>query len=236
MASKYYAVKVGLAPGIYQSWAECEAQVKGYPGALFKSFASEAEAAAYLGVLEAQKDAAPAESDKDCVIAYVDGSYNAETNWYGYGVYLYTEDKAKEHIFIGNGECKFDGRNIEGEVAAAICALKKAKELGFKKVLLYHDYQGIGSWGNKEWKRNKEYTSEYADFVHGIRDSGIEVEFKHVHGHTGDEGNEIVDKLAKIGCSVSLTASEREFIERLKDVPGYPEELLQDAEDEIQIR
>ncbi|MBR6849825.1 MAG: RNase H1/viroplasmin domain-containing protein, partial [Lachnospiraceae bacterium] len=46
MASKYYAVKVGLAPGIYQSWAECEAQVKGYPGALFKSFASEAEAAA----------------------------------------------------------------------------------------------------------------------------------------------------------------------------------------------
>ena len=72
--------------------------------------------------------------------------------------------------------------------------------------------------------------------MQGIRDSGIEVEFKHVHGHTGDEGNEIVDKLAKIGCGVSLTASERGFIERLKSVPGYPEDQLsQDAEDEIQI-
>lgn len=31
-ASKgYYAVAKGRAPGIYATWAECEAQVKGYP-------------------------------------------------------------------------------------------------------------------------------------------------------------------------------------------------------------
>ena len=30
---KYYAVKEGRVPGVYTTWAECEAQVKGYPGA-----------------------------------------------------------------------------------------------------------------------------------------------------------------------------------------------------------
>lgn len=47
---KYYVVWVGVKPGVYQSWAECEAQTKGFPGARYKSFGSMAEAqAAYQG-------------------------------------------------------------------------------------------------------------------------------------------------------------------------------------------
>lgn len=41
---KYYVVWHGVEPGIYESWAECLRQVKGFPGAAYKSFASEAEA------------------------------------------------------------------------------------------------------------------------------------------------------------------------------------------------
>ena len=37
---KYYVVWKGRKPGIYSSWAECEAQVKGFPEAEFKSFPS----------------------------------------------------------------------------------------------------------------------------------------------------------------------------------------------------
>ena len=37
---KYYVVWRGRGPGIYDSWAECDAQVKGFPGAKYKSFAS----------------------------------------------------------------------------------------------------------------------------------------------------------------------------------------------------
>ena len=44
MAKKYYAVRVGLTPGIYLTWPDCERQVKGYPGAQYKSFPTEAEA------------------------------------------------------------------------------------------------------------------------------------------------------------------------------------------------
>lgn len=48
MAKKYYAVRVGHNPGIYVTWSDCEVQVKGFPGAQYKSFPTEAEAKAYM--------------------------------------------------------------------------------------------------------------------------------------------------------------------------------------------
>ncbi|TSB45237.1 ribonuclease H [Alkalicoccobacillus porphyridii] len=42
--SKFYVVWKGIQPGIYTSWKECEAQVKGFPGARFKSFPTKSEA------------------------------------------------------------------------------------------------------------------------------------------------------------------------------------------------
>lgn len=45
----YYAVRKGKKRGLFQTWAECEAQVKGFPGAVFKKFKSQEEAKQYLG-------------------------------------------------------------------------------------------------------------------------------------------------------------------------------------------
>lgn len=45
---KYYAVRKGRAPGIYQSWEACAAQVTGYPGAVYKSFESRDQAERFL--------------------------------------------------------------------------------------------------------------------------------------------------------------------------------------------
>ena len=45
---QYYAVKVGRTAGIYRTWAECEAQVKGFPGAKFKGFVVESEAREFI--------------------------------------------------------------------------------------------------------------------------------------------------------------------------------------------
>lgn len=47
---KYYTVWEGLQPGVYDSWADCQAQIKGFPNARYKSFKSRSEAeAAYRG-------------------------------------------------------------------------------------------------------------------------------------------------------------------------------------------
>lgn len=47
---KYYVVWVGVEPGIYDSWTECQLQIKSYPGARYKSYDSlDAATAAYRG-------------------------------------------------------------------------------------------------------------------------------------------------------------------------------------------
>lgn len=37
-ARKYYVVWEGRAPGVYDTWEECEEQVKGFPGARYRAF------------------------------------------------------------------------------------------------------------------------------------------------------------------------------------------------------
>ena len=46
--AKYYGVKQGIKTGVYTSWPECQKQVKGYKGAEYKSFKTEAEAHLYV--------------------------------------------------------------------------------------------------------------------------------------------------------------------------------------------
>ena len=48
MAKKFYAVRNGRVPGVYMTWADCEKQVKGFGGAIYKSFSTEAEARAFV--------------------------------------------------------------------------------------------------------------------------------------------------------------------------------------------
>ncbi|RVE49500.1 hypothetical protein evm_005841 [Chilo suppressalis] len=44
----FYAVAKGRAPGIFMSWGECEAQVKGFSGARYKKFDSQGEAQDFI--------------------------------------------------------------------------------------------------------------------------------------------------------------------------------------------
>lgn len=58
---KFYVVAKGRKPGIYLTWDDCELQVKGVKGAVFKSFKTQEDAEAYYashnnGVLPTQRD------------------------------------------------------------------------------------------------------------------------------------------------------------------------------------
>lgn len=53
----YYAVAVGRAPGIYETWDLCKEQVHGFKGAQFKKFNSRAEALTFCK-LNGKKEAA----------------------------------------------------------------------------------------------------------------------------------------------------------------------------------
>jgi hypothetical protein len=45
---KFYAVRRGHSPGIYNSWADCSRQVNGYSGHEFKSFTTLQEAEEFM--------------------------------------------------------------------------------------------------------------------------------------------------------------------------------------------
>lgn len=47
--NKFYAVKKGLRPGIYYTWADCQKQTQGVSGAVFKSFTTQQAADQYVG-------------------------------------------------------------------------------------------------------------------------------------------------------------------------------------------
>lgn len=48
MGKQYYAVRKGRNPGIYRNWDDAKEQIRGFSGAIFKGFATEAEAKQFL--------------------------------------------------------------------------------------------------------------------------------------------------------------------------------------------
>lgn len=195
MPSKYYAVKVGKKPGIYHSWESCKAVVDGYTGAVYKSFKTLAEAESFIGGA-AMKNTAKVDGVMPEVYAFIDGSFNNATKVYGYGGFL-VHNGTKEILSGAGSETEMASmRNVAGEVLGSMAAMEKALELGLKEITIYYDYLGIEMWATGAWKRNKTGTIAYYDYVKSIEDR-IKIHFVKVKGHSGVEGNEEADILAK---------------------------------------
>ncbi|MDY3796531.1 MAG: ribonuclease H family protein [Agathobacter sp.] len=199
MTSKYYAVKKGKKPGVYRTWDECKAQTDGFSGAIFKSFKTQEEAEAFIG----NKKEDTIEDKKPQVYAFVDGSFNVKTGVYGYGGFLF--DGQDKHILSGSGDDAEMAtmRNVAGEILGSMAAVEKAIELGIKELSIYYDYMGIEMWATGAWKRNKEGTIAYHEYMNSVRDK-IQINFIKVKGHSGVEGNEEADILAKKAVGVIL--------------------------------
>lgn len=214
---KFYAVQKGKKPGIYTSWPECQAQTNGFSGAVYKSFSSEAEAKAflkadgYIDTSSSKPDVKKVEPGIDITkydgpIAFVDGSYNADTHEYGYGVVIIEDTKNISEIHLNgkdNDPEMTTMRNVSGEILASMTAMEYALKHNFKTLTIFHDYEGIAKWCTTEWTANKNGTKEYVDFYEFIRKS-IQIKFVHVKGHSNNYYNDMVDALAKDAIQIPL--------------------------------
>ena len=188
--SKYYAVKKGRQTGVFLTWEECSQQVKGFKGAIFKSFSSHQEAMDFL-------NDTPKPINQDGVIAYVDGSYNVKTREYGYGCVIIHGQSIVEQINgKGSDPDYVSMRNVAGEIIASEMAIRYAIEHHYPLICIYYDYEGIEKWANGMWKANKQGTQAYQKFIKESRQQ-INIQFVKVLAHSGDVYNDVADKLAK---------------------------------------
>lgn len=196
MAGKFYAVRVGITPGIYKTWDECKSMVDGYSGAQYKSFKTMEEAKAYLG--DGNQNLEEVYDD----YAFVDGSFNASTGVYGYGGFLY--HNGEEYVLQGSGNepSMAEMRNVAGEISGSMAAIQKAIDLGLTHITIFYDYMGIECWAKGTWKRNKEGTIAYYDYIQSVKNR-IKIDFCKVEAHTGIEGNERADQLAKEAAGIN---------------------------------
>ena len=219
---KYYAVKKGKKPGIYIKWDECKAQIFKYPGAIYKSFKTLSEAKQFMEnksnieIIKSNNEKIKSIKEKNNfndekykfsekknkkseAYAYIDGSFNIYKKIYGYGSFIKYKDKSYIIQGKGNESELIEMRNVAGEIIASRKTIEKAIELNIKSIDIYYDYEGIKKWATGEWKTNKDETKKYHDFFQDIK-SSIEVNFIKVKGHSGNEGNDEADRLAKEAC------------------------------------
>ncbi|GAB3171872.1 ribonuclease H1 domain-containing protein [Telluribacter humicola] len=157
---KYYVVWQGRQTGVFTDWKECEAQIKGFQDARYKSFDSlkEAEAAIQRNYWEfvSKKETTTTVKDAPANIGQpikesiaVDAAWNTATGDMEYqGVYLRTG----ERIFL-QGPFQ-DGTNNIGEFLAIVHGLAYLQKHN-SNLPIYSDSKTAISWVKKKHANTK---------------------------------------------------------------------------------
>lgn len=180
---KVYAVKRGRSTGLFNSWPMCQKQVAGFPGAVYKGFATAAEAMRWLsGVSDAEEKAyarqkaqpraarsaampkrtaarpsAAASAEDADYILYTDGSCLRNPNGPGGWAAVITDVRTGAVTELSDGE--HSTTNNRMELSAAIAALAFPPEPA--KIALYTDSQylkngitkWLAGWKRRGWKK-----------------------------------------------------------------------------------
>ena len=218
---KFYAVRKGRKPGIYSTWSECEAQVKGFPQAEYKSFRQRADAESYLQGNEVSnsKKKSPSSAvqsgwkDPD-ILLFTDGGSRNHGNHAG--DHVHADDKAAWAFLI-----RRDGQNVRGtggeygatknrmELMALKNALKVLGQRGWnhekinatldsRYVLQAIQKKWLQSWKRNGWRKssgepvaNQELWQE----IDRLLPYFPQIKFIWTKGHADNKGNVIVDQM-----------------------------------------
>lgn len=188
---KIYAAKyTDGSTKTFATWRECESNVKGVKGVVYKSFPTQWEAQRWL-----DKNVISFEDSNDIGLKlYVDGSFVkgvAAAGW----AYAAVENDVLVQEEFGYSTQHLESRNISGECMAAMKAIDWLVATG-KRAQLIHDYMGLSAWLTGDWKHEsaiaKRYYIGYHRHLHLL-------DFVKIKGHQGNKWNEYVDRRAREG-------------------------------------
>lgn len=143
-------------------------------------------------------------------IAYVDGSYKSVPGvgeFYSSAAIIAPEGSKQwtQMIKVSSDEL-ISMRNVAGEILAAMMVMEHCltvlKLTHEDELILNYDYEGIMKWtlppgSPGAWRAKNETTKAYSNYVRTIVARSFKLTFNHTPGHSGVDGNEIVDKLAR---------------------------------------
>ena len=196
----YYSVFKGFNKGIYRSWKECEREVKGYKGAIYKKFKLEIEAIEFLNNGKLKDD------KSDFLKVYTDGSCinnGKEGSKGGIGIYF------------GDGDSRNVSKRLEYDKVtnnvAELSALNEALDILVEydsDTIIYTDSKYVilccTSYGRKQSVKNWIEDIPNKDLVKLVYNKFISKEnirLEYVRGHNNCYGNDMADKLAREGIN-----------------------------------
>ncbi|HRS54404.1 MAG TPA: ribonuclease H family protein [Bacteroidales bacterium] len=161
--SKFYVVWNGKKPGVYNNWEECKKQIKGFSGAIYKSFEREEEAKkAFIEGFNAYFDSKNKnlEQKKECNIpTYIKKSISTDAACRGNPgpVEYRIVETATGNELYRSPVYNYGTINI-GEFLAIVHALAMLKKRG-QNIPIYSDSKTAIKWVmNKEIKTKLEKT------------------------------------------------------------------------------
>lgn len=170
---KYYTVWVGNTPGVYDSWDECQKQIKGFNGAKFKSFESKEEAEKAFDENYSNHIGNKAEGQKPKVDP---NSSEIEHNSLAVDAACSGNPGKMEYrgVYVGNGQQLFHfgpihGTNNIGEFLAIVHGLAYLKQKGWD-MPIYTDSVNALLWIKQKKCKTKLVRNEKTEKVWAMID------------------------------------------------------------------
>lgn len=236
---KFYVVKKGRKPGIYQKWfgpGGAHEQIDGFRGAVFRGFPTRAEAEKYQAAPLPQRSyrpkksarqnggAVPTTPDPNCVVIYTDGGALGNPGPGGYGIVVNNGTKRTE--LSGGYRLTTNNRM---ELMACIVGLEQLNAPTAVQIFSDSRYvvDGITKGWARRWKRNdwmrtktdRAINPDLWDRLLRLCDRH-DVAFVWVKGHAGNPENERCDQLA-VSAAKQRGLPPDEVYEAVKSAAGH---------------
>ena len=142
--------------------------------------------------------------EKDVAMVYTDGSFNDGTMIWGYSALIYdARDKKAQLVFSGSGVEYSDKKNITGEIMGAYRGIQEALKLGYKNIVVCHDFDGVAGYAKGSYSNGNELASWYHSEVGNLM-AQAQISFKKIAAHSGNEYNTKADRCARIAAGVQV--------------------------------